>query len=453
MIALGTGWSQSNGGEAPAEGDVQNQVPQPGLGAEPQMVESSSISNQDHSAVEAPPAPSRSHLLAGIHVSEGAESDPDWISGDSSQVSSVTNLSGSLSLLKVRRRSQSALDYAGGDTLFSSYGGLELYNQQFHELNADQTFLWPRGQLAVKDSLYYVGKGDFAASSFGGAGAGVPPETGVSNFFGANQNGIVQEAYITNTSVASIGEAFTPRSSAHLAGAYSITDYIGNTESLFNSRQVSGQGGYNYQLSRLAGIGAEYGYQRFEFPEGGVGDLVANSVQLVYQRSLSGRMDLVVGAGPELISLNGGVNGKVRQITVTGQASFRYRWEKSTASISYNRLLTAGSGFLAGGLTDTARFSVDRSISRVWRTALNAGYTKSSGVGVSSAGIPGNSYQNWFAGVALQRRLGRSLNAFASYQFNDQSLGSCESTGCSPAVTPQVFLIGFDWYIRPVRLE
>ncbi|MGA9708810.1 MAG: hypothetical protein WBQ87_14055 [Candidatus Sulfotelmatobacter sp.] len=455
LIALATGWSQSNCGEPQVGGDVKNQVtrqPDVGPDSESQTVETSPISSPDQSAVEAPPASSRSHLFAGIHGSEGAESDPDWISGDSSQVSSVTNLSGSLSLLKVRRRSESAIDYAGGDTLFSSYGGLELYNQQFHKLNADQTLLWPRGQLAVKDSLYYIGKGDFAAS-FGGTGAEVPPETGVSSFFGAGQNGIVQEPYITNVSEANVGEALTPRSSAHLAAAYAITDYIGNTESLFNSRQVSGQAGYNYQLSRIAGIGAEYGFQKFEFPVGGVGDLVANSVQLVYRRNLSGRMDLVVGAGPELIGVNGGINGKVQQVTATTQASFRYRWEKSTVNVSYNRLLTAGSGFLAGGLTDTALFSIDRSVSRVWRTALNAGYTKSSGVGLSSAGIPGNSYQNWFAGVEVRRSLGRSLNAFASYQFNDQSLGSCASTGCTPAVSPQVFLIGFDWYIRPVRLE
>jgi hypothetical protein len=455
VIALGTGWSQSNAGEPRAGSEVQNQIPQPDLGPyyEPPAAAASPTSSLDQSTIESLPASSQSHLLAGIHFSEGAESDPDWLSGDSSQVSSATNLLGSLSLLKMRHRSETAIDYVGGDTLYSSYGGLQTYNQQFQKLNADQSFLWPRGQLAVKDSLDYIGKGDFAASSFGGAGADVPPDTGVSNFFGASQSGIVQEPYVTNTSVLNLSEDLTARSSAYLAGAYSLTDYIGNTESLFNSRQVSGQAGYNHQFNRIAEIGADYGYQEFGFPGSGVGKLVANSVQFVYQRSLSGHMDLVLGAGPELIRLSGGINGNVRQVTTTAQASLRYRWERSSVSLSYNRLVTAGSGFLAGGITDATLFSIDRNISRSWRIALNAGYTKVSAVGLSVAGTPGSSYQNWFAGAAVQRRLGRSLSAFASYQFNDQSLGNCVSTSCTPAVSPQVVLIGFDWYIRPVRLE
>src|SRR5271166_5927647 len=202
VIALGTGWSQSNGGEPPADRDVQSPAPQPDWGpdSEAQMGDASSTSGLDQPSSGPPSASSRSRLLAGIHVSEGGESDPTWISGDSSQVSSVTNLLGSLSLVKTWRRSETSVDYVGGDTLYSSYAGLKLYNQQFQKLNADQTILWRRGQVAVKDSLYYIGKGDFAASSFGGPGSNTPPGTGVSNFFGASQSGIVQEPYITNAS-------------------------------------------------------------------------------------------------------------------------------------------------------------------------------------------------------------------------------------------------------------
>jgi hypothetical protein len=455
VFAPGTVWSQANGAEPPANNGVQSSIPQTESRAnyEPQAVETSPTPGLDQSSLEPLPVSSRSHLLAGIHVSEGAESDPDWVPGDSSQVSSVTNLLGNLSLLKVRHRSQTAIDYIGGDTLYSGYGGLTVYNQPFQKLNADQSLLWSKGQLAVKDSFDYIGKGDFAASSFGGAGADVPPDTGVSNFFGASQSGVVQEPYITNALEATISQALAPRSSAYLAGAYSITDYFGNGESLFNSRQASAQAGYSYQLSRLADITAVYGYQKFEFPRSGAGNADTNSAQFVYQRRISGRVDFVLGAGPEIITLSGGASGKTRQITTTAQASLRYRWVKSTINISGNRLVTAGSGYFAGGISDIATFSVDRNISRSWRTALNAGYSRVSAVGLTAAGTSGSSYQNWFAGTAVQRRLGRSMSAFASYQFNDQSFGSCVSTGCTPAVHPQVFLLGFDWYIRPVALD
>jgi len=449
VFALQTGWSQTNRTEPPASSPQADSGPS----SQPQGVESSPISGPDQSSIEPLPMSSRSHLLAGIHMSEGTESDPDWISGDSSQVSSVTNLLGNLSLLKVRHRSETAIDYLGSDTLYSSYGGLTLHNQPFQKLNADQSFLWPKGQIAVRDSFSYIGKGDFAGSSFGGAGADVPPDTGVSNFFGASQSGVVQEPYITNASEVNLGEALTPRSSAYLAGAYSITDYFGNGESLFNSRQVSGQTGYSYQLSRAADIGAVYGYQKFEFPQSGAGNAETNSAQFVYDRRVSGRIDLMLGAGPELIMLSGGSSGKTRQITTTAQASLRYRWQKSTLNLAYNRLVTAGSGYFAGGISQIAAFSIDRNISRSWRAALNTGYSRVSAVGLTAAGTPGSSYQNWFAGAAVQRRLGRSLSAFASYQFNDQGFGGCAATGCTPAVHPQIVLVGFDWYIRPVPLE
>ena len=458
LIALGTGWSQSNGGEPSGDSDAQSPMPQ--VGSEPdsasQMVEPSLIPDLDQPSIETPPAPSRSYLLAGVEVSEGAESNPSLISGPSSQVSSVTNLVGSLSLLKLQRRFKTAINYIGGDTLYSSYGSLKLYNQPVQQLTADEHFLWSRGQLSLNDSFYYIGEGKFASSSFGGSGAGTPPSAGESDFFGASQlGGVVQQAYIINASIATLTEALTPRSSAFLAGAYSIADYLGSGgEDLFNSRQVSIQAGYNYQLTRRDQIGVAYGYQTFEYPQNDVGKVVANSLQFVYQRRVTGCMDLELGGGPELTNLSGGVSGKSQQITATVQASLRYRWEKSSLNVSYNRLVTAGSGYFAGGISDIATLSTDRKISRSWGVTLDGGYTRVSGIGLTSSEIPGNAYQYWFAGAAVQRRLGRSLSAFATYQFNDQNFGSCGSSkGCSPAAYAQVVSIGLDWSIRPVRLE
>jgi hypothetical protein len=46
------------------------------------------------------------------------------------------------------------------------------------------------------------------------------------------------------------------------------------------------------------------------------------------------------------------------------------------------------------------------------------------------------------------------VTAFASYQFNNENFGGCGATqNCIPPLHPQIVLIGFDWYIRPVRLD
>lgn len=474
VSALGTGWSQSNGWESPANSggqasggqasNGQGSIPQTDLGQDSvtQSVEAPTISGLDQSSIDPTQAPSRSCLLAGIHVSEGAESDPSWMQGFSSQTASVTNLLGSFSLLKSRRNSETAIDYMGGDTVYSEYAGERPHNQQFEKLNADERILWSKGQLAFRDS-FYTGDGDFGSSSFGGVGAynstgvgaGIPANTGVSDFFGASQFGEVsQAAYVTNASVVDATQALTPRSSVYVAGDYSLTDYLSDTESLFNSRQISAQAGYDHQLSRPAEIEAVYGYQVFKFPESGVGKLVANSVQLAYQRRVSGRLDLLLGAGPEFVNLSGGISGKTLQITATVQASLRYRWQKSSLSLSYNRLVSAGSGFFAGGISQIALLSLSRNITRSWRTILDGGYTKVSGIGLSASGTPATSYEYGYAGAAIQRQLGRSVTAFASYQFNNENFGGCGATqNCIPPLHPQIVLIGFDWYIRPVRLD
>ena len=462
VSALGTGWSQSNGWDPAANNGAQGSIPQTDLGPNSVPVETSPIFGLDQSSIEPAQPPSRSCLLAGIHVSEGAETNPSWLPGFSSQAASVTNLLGSVSVLKSRRSSETAIDYMGGDTLYSEYSAQRPHNQQFEKLNADERIFWPKGQLAFRDS-FYTGDGDFGSSSFGGVGAynsagvgaGIPANTGVSDFFGASQFGEVsQEAYVTNASVVDVTQALTPRSSAYFAGDYSFTDYIGNNQNLFNSRQVSAQAGYDHQLSRPAEVEAVYGYQVFKFPQSGVGKLVANSLQLAYQRRVSGHMDLLLGAGPEFINLSGGISGKTLQITATIQASLRYRWQKSSLSLSYNRLVSAGSGFFAGGISQIALLSFSRNISRSWRTILDGGYTKVSGIGLSAAGTPATSYEYGYVGAAIQRQLGRSLTVFASYQFNNENFGGCGATQtCIPPLHPQIVLIGFDWYIRPVRLE
>jgi len=310
--------------------------------------------------------------------------------------------------------------------------------------------------VTLKDSLDYSSQGNFGATSItvpasSGVGAGLPP----SDFFGAGQLGEVGQAgYITNTSTVAVAQTLTPRSSASVGGGYSITNYLGNNndEGLFNSRQVSAQAGYNYRITRKDAIGAVYGYQVFEYPTSNFGNVVSNSVQLTYQHRVTGRMDLTLGVGPELISLSSGI-GSQHQITATILASLSYRQKKSSLSASYNRLMTAGSGYYAGGISDIATFSFNRNISRSWSAIVNGGYTKVSGIGLTAAEILGSSYQYWFAGVAVNKRLGRSLTAFASYQFNYENFACDDSTGCAPAVRPQIALIGFSWSMRPVRLE
>jgi len=420
---------------------------------------------QDQSATVSPPAPSRSLLQFGIHVGEGAENNPSGILGYSSQVSSVTNLFGSARLQKFTRQSETTFDYIGGGSLYGNYGSANFYDEQSQQLSAEESILWSKGRLSFTDSFRYAGEGTFGSSPFGGAGAynlrftgldaSAPNNTGLSNLPLPTQFAQVgQAAYAINDSGLTLSEALTPRSSVYAGGDYAITDYFGNEENTFDSRQVAVTGGYNYQVSRKEVIGVSYGYQVFRFPDSDAGNLVTNSAQFIYKRIISTRTDLVLGGGPEYINFSGGNTQASRQIGATAQALLTHRWEKSNLSLSYNRLVTGGSGFFAGATTDIALLSVNRKFHRSWSASVYGGYVRSQVIGSNSAASSESSYGYGFAGAAVQRRLGRSLSAFASYQFDAEKFSNCSvSVGCNPVIRRHSASIGLDWYIHPIRLE
>jgi hypothetical protein len=378
-------------------------------------------------------------------LSTGAENNPSLLSAYSSQVSSVTNLVGEFSLRRFWRHFATSIDYTGGDTLYRNYGAVAYDNQQFQGVSANEVIRWTTGQLSIKDLFSYTGSREFG--SFSPGGIGNPTNTG-SEFFGGT---LFAPSFAGNVTVASVTQALTRRSSVKFSGGYSFTDYLSNSEGLFNSRQASSQAGYSYQISRKNIIGVQYGYRDFQFVPA-VQSVVTNSAQFVFERHFSDHVDLVLGGGPERIVTIG--TSTKSQINATVQASLGYRRRKSHLDISYNRMVTSGSGVYAGGISDTAMVSFARRLSRSWDATLSGSYAKASGLGVSSFGIqlPENRY--WLAGMTVHRRLGRSLSAFVNYQFNYDTFLSCSGlNSCGPGVNRNIMLVGFDWSIHPVHLD
>ncbi|MGO9085970.1 MAG: hypothetical protein ACLQBK_12140 [Candidatus Sulfotelmatobacter sp.] len=467
LLVPGTGWGQAGRGDQSAGSDAQNQIPQVDLGQDNSLPADENAQDlaQDESRVQAPSARTRSLLRLGIHVGEGVENNPSGILGYSSQVSSVTNLFGSVGLQKLSRRSETTIDYIGGGSLYDNYGSAKFFDEQSQQLSAEESILWTRGRLTFSDSFTYAGAGTFGSSPFGGAGAynlrftgldaGTPNNTALSNLPIPTQFAQVgQEAYAINDSGLTLSETLTARSSVFAGGDYAITDYFGNQESTFDSRQVAVTGGYNYQVSQKEMIGVSYGYQAFRFPDSDAGNLVTHSAQFIYKRTISTRTDLVLGGGPEFINFSGGNTQATHQIGATGQALLTHRWEKSNLSLSYNRLVTGGSGFFAGATTDIALLSVNRTFHRSWSARVYGGYVRSQVIGSNSAASSESSYRYGFSGAAVQRRLGRSLSAFASYQFDAENFSNClVSVGCDPVIRRHSASIGLDWYVHPIRLE
>jgi hypothetical protein len=388
---------------------------------------------------------------------------------------------GSLALQKLWSRYDVGLQYVGGGAY---YGGQNIGWTQFHSLNADQRYLWRTGQFALRDSFSYLPEGAFGFGAYGGSGAlsgvgGLGGSGGGITGIGAGGGGALagtgqlgslgNAPRISNVAIADITQSVSPRSSFTMAGSFGLVHFTSgsNTTTINNqtvtfldSQQVSGQAGYNYQINRSDQIGILYGYQSFHYPNTVSGNFRTHYFHFLYGHRISGRMDLVLGGGPQITVITQPVgSGSISNSTLSasGRAMLRYRFTQTNLSLSYLHYNSSGSGFYGGAMTNLFRLAASRPFGRSWSGTVDVGYTTNSRILPSTTGgVPGQSFNSLYAGGSLHRQFGRVFTGFVSYQFNnltfDQSFCGTASS-CNRTTRRQVALIGLDWTPHAIRLD
>jgi hypothetical protein len=265
-----------------------------------------------------------------------------------------------------------------------------------------------------------------------------------------------QQPRITNVAVADVTQSLSPRSSVTAAGSYGVVHFTDGNTSFINSRQTVAQAGYDYQLSRRDQIGLIYGYQAFRYPAEVGTDFDTHLFNVLYGHRISGRMDLVLGGGPQLVETHNIFTGSIREISGSGRATLRYRLARSSLLLSYYHFTTSGSGFFAGAKTDTVRAGLNHPFGRVWEATFDAGYSHSNRLAPTllGVGIAARSYGHFYLGGVAHRQLGRDFSLLLSYQFNDLGFdNSFCAAGGSCRSQRHVAMVGLDWRPRPIRLD
>jgi hypothetical protein len=226
---------------------------------------------------------------------------------------------------------------------------------------------------------------------------------------------------------------------------------------LLDSRQVTAQAGYNHVLSRRNTVALVYGFQGFRFPVLGSGSLQSHVVHFLFGHQISGRMSLLLGAGPQLTTFsNPALAGQDRRTSVSARVSLRYRFPKTSVALSYNRFDSSGSGFFAGATSDVVRFTASRPITRKWDALLDAGYSHHERLQNITSGVPASSFDAGYGGVRFGRYLTRTLKAFVFYHFNELAFGSgfCgTTTPCDDFSTRHVAGVGLSWQPKAIRID
>ena len=180
--------------------------------------------------------------------------------------------------------------------------------------------------------------------------------------------------------IADVTQYLSPRSSVVLTGGYGLTDFLTTPKTnfcptsvncYFNSQEAIGQLAYNHQISRHDQVALVYAYQELHFPGSTAGSLNVDLWQVEYGHRISGKLDLLIGGGPEWVHRSQSqeeflgvvptglpctntsvllpcVNVKSSFVTGSGQVSVRYRVSALTNfSVTYLRFISSGSDFLA----------------------------------------------------------------------------------------------------------
>lgn len=398
-----------------------------------------------------------SFLQLGVHATEGMQTNPSGLSGYSSQHSSVTNVLGSARLRDVKRHSSSAFDYMGGGSLYDGYGNASFFEQQIQQLGASQSFESRRWRLVLQDNFRYLSEGSFGTSALNstdiGTNSGESPISSATTSVSNSPVVIGQDSYLVNNSGAQFLETLTRRSSLLAGGNYSLTNYYNSAESLYNIRQASGSGAYNYQLRPKDSVGVLYQYQNFRYPSDAAGSITTDAVEFTYRRVVTGRMNVSANAGPEFTDISSGKGQQTREIGFTARATVVYKWQKSSLNGFYSHQVAGGSGIFAGVNEDVVGALFDRSVGRYWNASVNGGYTLGRQIGSALPGQRLGSFAFEFAGATVRRQLGRNLSTFGTYDFSGENFSNCAvSLGCESVLRRHTVSLGLDWYFRPVSL-
>ena len=410
---------------------------------------------------------SRSFIAPALQVSESGESNAGAQIGGSG-LESVTRVIGAFDLQKFWPKSDLFLEYLGGGAFYGSPYDVK----QLQAAGLEAVTRWRTGQVTLRDSFNYLPDGAFYFGTFGGAPGlglasgtmgigmqgGALPGTVISPQLGA----IADIPRLANTAILDVVQALNPRSAITVAGGFSNAHFFDSANCsnpantcLINSDEVTLEGGYSHLLSRRDQIGGVYGFQLFQFPQTSGGQIYNHLFNIRWSHTISGRMSLIAGAGPQYTNLEQG--GYISNWSLSALVSLRYKIGHGSLLAAYEKFTSTGSGFFAGANTQVARLGYRRSLGRTWDVFSDLSYSHNTKL-QNFPGVPptsASSYDHGSAGAVLRKHLGRSYDFFAAYRFTELAFNNPFQINGTVGTIAQrhVGTVGVEWHPRPTRIE
>ena len=374
------------------------------------------------------------------------------------------SLSGGVDVHRTSGDSDLTLSYLGGGMISTA---ANVGSGIVQQLGIVDKFKLRRWTLSLIDQVSYLPGSAFGFGGLGGAGLSTGGSAGLGSTFGLPGQGALTGLgqTVTNAFSTEADVNLTPRTSLTFVGGYSLLRY--SDSDLLNSNGANLRAGYNYLLTRKDTIAVFYTYTAISYSNFDQ-SIDEHTIQGSYARRVTGRLAFQIAAGPQIAMFRIPIptgSGSSGSGTATGSTNsstqlywslntnLQYQLQRTALAVSYNHGVSAGSGVLAGSVADVVSGSVTRQVSRTFSSGLTAGYSRNSGLAISSTTTPtSQTYDYWFAGATFSHPIGRTLGLTLSYQlqYQDSNSAFCIGPTCGTSLITNIISIGVGWHEKPL---
>jgi hypothetical protein len=346
--------------------------------------------------------------------------------------------------------------FAGGVILGNQSGQGTTY---YTNASVSQGYVTRDWSFNISDSFSFLPQSPTTGLS-GIAGVGDLGSTPVQGPVEGPAGGIFSNSgnRIANSLTGGVERQISRNTSISGSGGWTVLHFLDDNGGL-DSTQVSGTVALNRRLDARSSVSLDAVYTTFDYSgntaDSGQPDIESRGINVSYQRVLSRAFSMSVSAGPQWISSSNStlIPSKV-DAAVSANLSYSRRF--TSASVGYSHGVNAGSGVLAGAISDSAFVYVGHTFGRKWVASLNAGYSRSTGLTQLSNGSPlvpvNEVYDTVFGGVQVTRAISAHFSGYASYTAQNQTSNYAGGAQNALNGTSQTFGIGITFTPRSTRL-
>ncbi|HVB98383.1 MAG TPA: hypothetical protein VNJ12_03500 [Candidatus Dormibacteraeota bacterium] len=371
-----------------------------------------------------------------------------------SNVEPVSTVSGLIAFHHLWSRYDLTAQYAGTGFIYNQQSAL---NTSAHEFSVMQRIEGRRSTFLLSDVVTYMPEASFGYARFSGFSNFNGVGYGYGGLFGSNAGGLdtsflpsqsILTGPSTRVSNSVMGEydyQMSPLSSLTLTGSYALlrfpsADFINSDDAMFRL-------GYNHTLTPKDSVGVAYQAGIFRFNQSS-SDFVTHVASLTYRRTISRRMAMQFGAGPQINVFSSSAPGQDTNLDWQASAWLSYQLRRSVVAVNYQHYTSGGSGVYLGARTDDVGVYFSVPVSRTWSVDTDMGYAHNTTVQSGNLPGAGRSYDSWYGSVNFHRVLNRWLSLFVSYNLQQQlaATPTCLGSMCGTFSTQQYFSIGLNWH-------